>query len=99
MKLTEFAFAGVACKAAPPAFTEEACELVELLEESNACREEKRKFARNGRMLTLMRRVGKDCLVRGGHTPEEADGILNQVTLDDDKKTGIPAIATALGVV
>lgn len=99
MKITEFTFAGVACKAAPPAFTEDVCDLVELLEESDECREQDKKFRKNGRMLKLIRKVGKECLVRGGHTPDEAEEIMLKVSMDEDKKTGIPAIANALGVV
>lgn len=97
-KVKEFNFLGRDCKAASPPFSEEACELVELFEESQICREEKRPFRKNGRMIRLIRSVGKNCLVRGGHTAKEAEEIVLSIDLDDDAETGIPAFVKALGL-
>lgn len=107
-EIKEFTFRGRDCKAAPAPFSDEACELIELFEESGEVNEanlgkEKDdphwiKFKRNGRMIRLIRKLGKDCLVRGGHTDEEAEEILLSIDLDENDETGIPAFVAAVGL-
>lgn len=105
-KITEIKFAGRDIKVAPPPFSEDVCDLVELFEKAaavnkaNAGRsdENKEAFGENGRMLKLLRRVAIDCFVRGGHTADEAVEILNSVSMDVEAEDSIPALAAALGL-
>lgn len=105
-ELKEFKLGGRDCIAAPPPFTAEVCELIELLEESSRVARENdtranskaAPFSKNGRMLSLIRKVTVDCLVRGGHTPEDANEILSNITMSDDAVSGIPSLLSAIGL-
>lgn len=106
MKITEFTIKGRACKAAPPAFSEDVCDALELFENAQAIakanegKPDGEKVAGEGgaKLARLIRKIAKECLTRGGHTAEEAEEILLSYDASDDQETGIPALVRAIGL-
>ena len=105
-KIKEITFAGRQVKLASPRFSEEVCDLIELLDKAGKHHKaqlakpetERLPFDGDARATVLLWRVAKDSMVHGGHTEDEAKDILAGISLDDDEDTGLPVLMAALGV-
>lgn len=84
---------------APVRFSREACEFVELIEESDEAKSEGRPFKKNGKVMRLLYDQAVTCLVDGGHTKEEAEEAVSSISMADlDKTEVVGPILEAIGI-
>ena len=75
-------------------FTEDVVRCVEILEEIKSDKQ----FNRYGELLRVLRSVLIGCIIRGGHSPEEANEAISSLPLGKDLVTHLEPIRKAIGL-